>query len=104
MQHVKLLLCYLLEGSLTERSLSSWSMTGMLDLSPCKSFLILFTYKDINSEQQCRVVFEFWILKLMSCIPFESRLLAAKYRPYGVYKDARSILIIHNLAHQVRSL
>ncbi|KAG5394339.1 hypothetical protein IGI04_024302 [Brassica rapa subsp. trilocularis] len=27
-------------------------------------------------------------------------LLAAKYRPYGVYKDARSILIIHNLAHQ----
>lgn len=27
-------------------------------------------------------------------------LLAAKYRPYGVYKDARSILIIHNLSHQ----
>ncbi|XAR52201.1 Starch synthase [Bertholletia excelsa] len=27
-------------------------------------------------------------------------LLAAKYRPHGVYKDARSILIIHNLAHQ----
>ncbi|KAM7268214.1 hypothetical protein ACFE04_010380 [Oxalis oulophora] len=27
-------------------------------------------------------------------------LLAARYRPYGVYKDARSILIIHNLAHQ----
>ncbi|XP_052173363.1 soluble starch synthase 1, chloroplastic/amyloplastic [Diospyros lotus] len=27
-------------------------------------------------------------------------LLAAKYRPYGVYKDARSITIIHNLAHQ----
>ncbi|XP_015865817.1 soluble starch synthase 1, chloroplastic/amyloplastic [Ziziphus jujuba] len=27
-------------------------------------------------------------------------LLAAKYRPYGVYKDARSILVIHNLAHQ----
>jgi len=29
------------------------------------------------------------------------RLLAAKYRPHGVYKDARSILVIHNLAHQV---
>lgn len=29
------------------------------------------------------------------------RLLAAKYRPYGVYKDARSIVVIHNLAHQV---
>ncbi|KAL2921818.1 Starch synthase 1 chloroplastic/amyloplastic [Bienertia sinuspersici] len=28
-------------------------------------------------------------------------LLAAKYRPYGVYKDARSILVIHNLSHQV---
>ncbi|KAM0939558.1 putative starch synthase [Dioscorea sansibarensis] len=28
------------------------------------------------------------------------RLLGAKYRPHGVYKDARSILVIHNLAHQ----
>ncbi|XP_075104702.1 soluble starch synthase 1, chloroplastic/amyloplastic isoform X4 [Nicotiana tabacum] len=28
------------------------------------------------------------------------RLLAAKYRPYGVYKDARSIVLIHNIAHQ----
>lgn len=27
-------------------------------------------------------------------------LLAAKYHPYGVYKDARTILVIHNLAHQ----
>ncbi|XP_011044647.1 PREDICTED: starch synthase 1, chloroplastic/amyloplastic isoform X1 [Populus euphratica] len=27
-------------------------------------------------------------------------LLASKYRPYGVYKDARTILVIHNLAHQ----
>ncbi|XP_027338444.1 soluble starch synthase 1, chloroplastic/amyloplastic isoform X1 [Abrus precatorius] len=27
-------------------------------------------------------------------------LLAAKYRPHGVYKDARSILVIHNIAHQ----
>ena len=27
--------------------------------------------------------------------------LAAKYRPYGVYKAARSILAIHNLRHQV---
>lgn len=29
--------------------------------------------------------------------------LAAKYRPYGVYQSARSILAIHNLKHQVRS-
>ncbi|KAK8968109.1 hypothetical protein KSP40_PGU014736 [Platanthera guangdongensis] len=27
-------------------------------------------------------------------------LLASKYRPHGIYKDARSILVIHNLAHQ----
>ncbi len=27
--------------------------------------------------------------------------LAAKYRPYGVYRNARSILAIHNLRHQV---
>ncbi|KAM3247697.1 soluble starch synthase 1, chloroplastic/amyloplastic [Capsicum annuum] len=27
-------------------------------------------------------------------------LLAAKYRPHGVYKDARSIVAIHNIAHQ----
>ncbi|XP_057546062.1 starch synthase 1, chloroplastic/amyloplastic-like isoform X2 [Amaranthus tricolor] len=27
-------------------------------------------------------------------------LLAAKYRPYGVYKAARSVLVIHNLSHQ----
>ncbi|KAI3808767.1 hypothetical protein L1987_24728 [Smallanthus sonchifolius] len=27
-------------------------------------------------------------------------LLAAKYRPNGIYKDARSIIVIHNLAHQ----
>ncbi|XP_050237527.1 soluble starch synthase 1, chloroplastic/amyloplastic [Mercurialis annua] len=27
-------------------------------------------------------------------------LLAGKYHPYGVYKDARSVLVIHNLAHQ----
>ncbi|GMH29625.1 hypothetical protein Nepgr_031468 [Nepenthes gracilis] len=27
-------------------------------------------------------------------------LLAAKYRPYGVYKDSRSILVVHNISHQ----
>ncbi|GLU21271.1 hypothetical protein SLE2022_374170 [Rubroshorea leprosula] len=27
-------------------------------------------------------------------------LLASKYRPFGVYREARSILVIHNLAHQ----
>ncbi|KAL6547653.1 Pentafunctional AROM polypeptide [Orobanche hederae] len=28
------------------------------------------------------------------------RLLEAKYRPKGIYKDARTILVIHNLALQ----
>lgn len=27
--------------------------------------------------------------------------MGAKYRPHGVYRDARSILVIHNLSHQV---
>ena len=27
--------------------------------------------------------------------------LASKYRPHGVYRDARSVLAIHNLRHQV---
>lgn len=28
--------------------------------------------------------------------------LAAKYRAHGVYKNARSVMAIHNLRHQVR--
>ncbi|CAI5492668.1 unnamed protein product [Closterium sp. Naga37s-1] len=30
-------------------------------------------------------------------------LVASNYRPHGVYKDARTILAIHNLSHQVRT-
>lgn len=30
--------------------------------------------------------------------------LAAKYRPHGVYTHARSVMAIHNLRHQVRSV
>jgi len=29
--------------------------------------------------------------------------LAAKYRPHGVYSNARSVMAIHNLRHQVGS-
>jgi starch synthase len=29
--------------------------------------------------------------------------LAAKYRPHGVYTNARSVMAIHNLRHQVGS-
>jgi hypothetical protein len=38
---------------------------------------------------------------IMTSLFFLFSLLAAKYRPYGVYRDSRSTLVIHNLAHQV---
>ncbi|CAN6202434.1 unnamed protein product [Urochloa humidicola] len=44
--------------------------------------------------QKCMFVVNDWHASLVPV------LLASKYRPYGVYKDARSILVIHNLAHQ----
>ncbi|OEL33344.1 Soluble starch synthase 1, chloroplastic/amyloplastic [Dichanthelium oligosanthes] len=44
--------------------------------------------------QNCMFVVNDWHASLVPV------LLAAKYRPYGVYKDSRSILVIHNLAHQ----
>ncbi|EAZ35910.1 hypothetical protein OsJ_20213 [Oryza sativa Japonica Group] len=44
--------------------------------------------------QKCMFVVNDWHASLVPV------LLAAKYRPYGVYRDARSVLVIHNLAHQ----
>ncbi|XP_039842531.1 starch synthase 1, chloroplastic/amyloplastic-like isoform X1 [Panicum virgatum] len=44
--------------------------------------------------QNCMFVVNDWHASLVPV------LLAAKYRPFGVYKDSRSILVIHNLAHQ----
>ncbi|GAV66188.1 Glycos_transf_1 domain-containing protein/Glyco_transf_5 domain-containing protein [Cephalotus follicularis] len=59
----------------------------------CEAPLVLplggFTY-----GEKCLFLVNDWHASL---VPI---LLAAKYRPYGVYKDARSILVIHNLAHQ----
>ena len=40
------------------------------------------------------------MINLPACLPGRS-LVASKYRKYGVYKDARTILAIHNLSHQV---
>ncbi|AQL01921.1 Starch synthase I [Zea mays] len=48
----------------------------------------------VASEQDSEIVFH----PNLDFVCFS--LLAAKYRPYGVYKDSRSILVIHNLAHQ----
>ncbi|KAG9448233.1 hypothetical protein H6P81_014361 [Aristolochia fimbriata] len=59
----------------------------------CEAPLVLplggFTY-----GQKCLFLVNDWHAGLVPV------LLAAKYRPHGVYQDARSIVIIHNLAHQ----
>ncbi|KAF3786679.1 Soluble starch synthase 1 [Nymphaea thermarum] len=59
----------------------------------CEAPLVLplggFTY-----GEKCLFLVNDWHASL---VPI---LLAARYRPHGVYRDARCILIIHNLAHQ----
>ncbi|XP_031382669.1 soluble starch synthase 1, chloroplastic/amyloplastic [Punica granatum] len=59
----------------------------------CEAPLVLplggFTY-----GENCLFLVNDWHASLVPII------LAAKYRPYGVYKDSRCILVIHNLAHQ----
>ncbi|KAK8301182.1 hypothetical protein V6Z12_D04G004200 [Gossypium hirsutum] len=59
----------------------------------CEAPLVLplggYTY-----GEKCLFLVNDWHAGLVSV------LLAAKYRPFGVYKDARSVLVIHNLAHQ----
>ncbi|CAO2838614.1 unnamed protein product [Amaranthus hypochondriacus] len=59
----------------------------------CEAPLVLplggYTYGD-----KCMFVVNDWHAGLVPV------LLAANYRPYGVYKDARSVLVIHNLSHQ----
>nr|XP_043633783.1 soluble starch synthase 1, chloroplastic/amyloplastic [Erigeron canadensis] len=59
----------------------------------CEAPLVLplggFTYGD-----KCLFLANDWQAGLVPV------LLAAKYRPHGVYKDARSIVVIHNITHQ----
>ncbi|CAI0452455.1 unnamed protein product [Linum tenue] len=66
---------------------------ALLCYAACEAPLVLplggFTY-----GQKCLFMVNDWHAGLVPV------LLAAKYRPYGVYKDARCILVIHNLAHQ----
>ncbi|KAL9253898.1 Soluble starch synthase 1, chloroplastic/amyloplastic-like protein [Drosera capensis] len=66
---------------------------ALLCHAACEAPLVLplggFTYGD-----KCLFLANDWHAGLVPV------LLAAKYRPYGVYKDARSILVIHNMAHQ----
>ncbi|OIV96836.1 hypothetical protein TanjilG_08697 [Lupinus angustifolius] len=65
----------------------------LLSYAACEAPLVLplggFTYGD-----KCLFLVNDWHASLVPT------LLAAKYRPHGVYKDARSILVIHNIAHQ----
>ncbi|OIV98018.1 hypothetical protein TanjilG_16855 [Lupinus angustifolius] len=65
----------------------------LLSHAACEAPLVLplggYTYGD-----KCLFLVNDWHAGL---VPI---LLAAKYRPHGVYKDARSILVIHNIAHQ----
>ncbi|KAL9225411.1 hypothetical protein vseg_001340 [Gypsophila vaccaria] len=59
----------------------------------CEAPLVLplggFTYGD-----KCLFLVNDWHAGLVPV------LVASKYRPHGVYKDARSVLVIHNMAHQ----
>ncbi|KAJ4726671.1 Starch synthase, chloroplastic/amyloplastic [Melia azedarach] len=66
---------------------------ALLCYAACEAPLVLplggFTY-----GEKCLFLVNDWHAGLVPVF------LAAKYRPYGVYKDARSILVIHNLSHQ----
>ncbi|KAK7828164.1 starch synthase 1 [Quercus suber] len=70
-----------------------WFRFTLLCHAACEAPLVLplggFTY-----GEKCLFLVNDWHASLVPV------LLAAKYRPYGVYKDARSILVIHNLSHQ----
>nr|QNR00774.1 soluble starch synthase [Canna indica] len=65
----------------------------LLSYAACEAPLVLplggYTY-----GEKCLFLVNDWHASLVSV------LIAAKYRPHGVYNDARSILVIHNLAHQ----
>ncbi|XP_019200298.1 PREDICTED: soluble starch synthase 1, chloroplastic/amyloplastic isoform X2 [Ipomoea nil] len=65
----------------------------LLCQAACEAPLVLplggFTY-----GEKCMFIANDWHAAL---VPL---LLAAKYRPHDVYKDARSVILIHNLAHQ----
>ncbi|CAN6483392.1 unnamed protein product [Victoria cruziana] len=70
-----------------------WFRFTLLCHAACEAPLVLplggFAY-----GEECLFLVNDWHASLVSV------LLAAKYRPSGVYRDARCILIIHNLAHQ----
>nr|WQA41340.1 SS8 [Ambrosia trifida] len=65
----------------------------LLCQAACEAPLVLplggFTY-----GEKCMFIANDWPAALVPIF------LAAKYRPHNVYKDARSVILIHNLAHQ----
>lgn len=66
---------------------------ALLSHAACEAPLVL-PLGGFNYGEKCLFLVNDWHASLVPV------LLAAKYRPYGVYKDARSILVIHNLSHQ----
>mmetsp|Transcript_3620 Transcript_3620/g.22666 ORF Transcript_3620/g.22666 Transcript_3620/m.22666 type:complete len:703 (+) Transcript_3620:3-2111(+) len=65
----------------------------LLSLAGCEAPLNLELQGSVYGEK-CVFVANDWHAGMVPVY------LAAKYRPYGVYRDARSILCIHNLSHQ----
>ncbi|KAL8143524.1 hypothetical protein V2J09_016556 [Rumex salicifolius] len=66
---------------------------ALLCHAACEAPLVL-PLGGFNYGDKCLFVVNDWHAGLVPV------LLAAKYRPYGVYKDARTVLVIHNLSHQ----
>lgn len=73
-----------------EKNVFSLQMIGMQGLCQCMLSIGFTSF-----------VFECFVSQISFGFVFCIRLLAAKYRPQGIYKDARSIVVIHNLKHQV---
>lgn len=65
----------------------------LLSLAGCEAPLNLELQGSVYGEK-CVFVANDWHAGMVPVY------LAAKYRPHGVYRDARSILCIHNLSHQ----
>ncbi|XP_078169549.1 glycogen/starch synthase, ADP-glucose type [Carex rostrata] len=65
----------------------------LLSYAACEAPLVL-ELGGFNYGEKCIFVANDWHAGLVPV------LLGAKYRPFGVYKDARCIAVIHNIAHQ----
>jgi starch synthase len=67
---------------------------ALLSLAACEAPLNLAFGEKGKYGEDCVFIANDWHAALVPVY------LAAKYRPHGVYKSARSIMAIHNLRHQ----